>query len=67
MPLLVAHAERTGSAIAQSILSNWPGARSAFRRVTPKAAPALVSPAEDREKNASNGKEAAQGGVAKIA
>ncbi len=45
VPLLVAHAERTGSAIARSILSGWPGARSAFRRVTPKPAPALVQPA----------------------
>jgi glutamate synthase (ferredoxin) len=45
VPLLVAHAERTGSAIARSILSGWPAARSTFRRVTPKAAPALVQPA----------------------
>jgi glutamate synthase domain-containing protein 3 len=42
VPLLVAHAERTGSAIARTILSSWPGARSAFRRVAPKAAPALA-------------------------
>ena len=44
MPLLVAHAERTGSAIARTILSGWPGARSAFRRVAPKAAPAVRRP-----------------------
>jgi glutamate synthase domain-containing protein 3 len=44
VPLLVAHAERTGSAIARTILSGWPSARSAFRRVTPKAAPALAPP-----------------------
>ncbi len=44
VPLLVAHAERTDSAIAQAILSGWPGARAAFRRVTPKPPPALVQP-----------------------
>jgi glutamate synthase (ferredoxin) len=47
VPLLVAHAERTGSAIAQTILSGWPGARSAFRRVAPKAAPAIAPPAPE--------------------
>ena len=46
VPLLVAHAERTGSPIARTILSSWPGARSAFRRVAPKAAPAVAAPAE---------------------
>ena len=44
VPLLVAHAERTDSAIARTILSSWPGARAAFRRVTPKPAPALAEP-----------------------
>ncbi|MGA7992329.1 MAG: hypothetical protein WCC53_12900, partial [Thermoanaerobaculia bacterium] len=52
LPLLVAHAERTGSAIARTILSNWPGARDAFRRVTPKVAPApaqAVPPAREEK------------------
>jgi glutamate synthase (NADPH/NADH) large chain/glutamate synthase (ferredoxin) len=55
VPLLVAHAERTGSAIARTILSAWPEARSAFRRVTPKAAPALV-PAAPEAESAGDGK-----------
>jgi len=69
VPLLVTHAERTGSAIARWILSGWPASRDAFRRVAPKEAPATSAPAEAREgeKKPADERDETPEGVARIA
>jgi glutamate synthase (ferredoxin) len=42
LPLITAHLERTGSAVAARVLSSWADVRGLFRRVIPRAAPAAV-------------------------
>ena len=42
LPLIGAHLERTGSAVASRVLSEWESIRPLVRRVTPRAAPAVA-------------------------
>ncbi len=47
LPLVRTHLERTGSAVAQRILSSWDSVRTRMRRVAPKTAPALAPAVAD--------------------
>ena len=42
LPLLGAHLERTGSAIAARVLKDWESVRPFVRRVVPRGAPAVT-------------------------